>query len=267
MSASDSFLPAAWRPRLLIAIHVFCLLLLLSWLWQPTRDLWNQLDVWIFKLLNDPVHAGGWWAYTWAIGSMRITDVVAGVVMLLVTIKSGLVFTGPQVRRALFGFLGLLVLLLLIRVVFDRIVDIMDWQRSSASLMVEGSARLSEMFPHWEETWELKDRSSRSFPGDHASVLLTWALFMSAFARGWRLGLVWFVAILFMLPRLVAGAHWATDALVGSVLLTLLACGWAFWCTPLTRYVSDGLERLTLPLTSRLAKWPLLGRFSIISGK
>jgi len=34
--------------------------------------------------------------------------------------------------------------------------------------------QMSDYFPGLEKTWALKDRSSQSFPGDHAAVLLIW---------------------------------------------------------------------------------------------
>ena len=142
----------------------------------------------------------------------------------------------------------------------------MGWQRPSASLVVEGAARLTELFPTWEERWDLKDSATRSFPGDHASVLLIWAMFMSFFARNWRLLLVWSMAAIFMLPRLVAGAHWGSDALVGGVFLALLGLAWSCF-TPFAYKTSEWLEYVTQPLLKRLAKLPVLGRLSIISGR
>lgn len=255
-----------WRPRALLICHLAAALLLVSWLWQPSRQLWDGFDLWLFRLLNDPVHAAGLWAKVWAIGSMRPVDLGVGLVLLAVMLKADLVFAGAQVRRALFAFLVALVTLLLLRVGFAELVKAMDWQRPSASLVVEGSARLTELFPAWEELWDMKDSASRSFPGDHASVLLIWALFMSFFARNWRLLLVWAIAVIGMLPRLVAGAHWGADALVGGLLLALLALAWSCY-TPLAWRTSERLERVTLPITSRLARLPLLGRLSIVSGR
>jgi len=263
---SSTFINRHWHPRAMLVCHVVAAVLLATWLWQPTRELWNVFDLWLFKLLNDPVHAGGLWAHIWAIGSMRPVDAAVGVVMLAVMLKANLIFTGAQVRRALFAFLVALVVMLLMRVLFADLVEYMGWQHASPSLVVEGSARLTEMFPAWEERWDLKDSASRSFPGDHASVLLIWAYFMSFFARGWRLLLVWAITVIGILPRLVAGAHWGADAFVGGVLLSLLALAWSCY-TPLGYHASEWLEKVTLPITSRLAKLPLLGHFSIVSGR
>lgn len=263
---STQLLNTQWRPGALLACHIVALLLLASWLWQPTRELWDQFDLQLFALLNEPVHGAGLWAQIWAIGSMRPVDLGVGVLMLAVMLKANFIFTGAQVRKALYAFLGALLLLLLMRVGFAELVKLMGWQRPSASLVVEGAARLTELFPGWEERWDMKDSASRSFPGDHASVLLIWAMFMSFFARTWHLMLVWAMAAIFILPRLVAGAHWGSDAFVGGLFLALLALAWGCF-TPFAYRASEWLEKVTLPLTQELAKLPLLGRLSVISGR
>jgi membrane-associated phospholipid phosphatase len=261
---TTAFLNTQWRLRPLLACHVVALLVLASWLWSPTRSIWDEVDLQLFALLNEPVHAAGLWAKTWAIGSMRPVDMGVGVLMLAVMLKSDLVFSAAQIRKALFAFLVTLLVMLLFRVGFAELVKLMDWQRPSPSLVVEGTARLTELFPGWEERWDMKDSASRSFPGDHASVLLIWAMFMSFFARNWRLLLVWVMAAIFMLPRLVAGAHWGSDAFVGGVFLALLGLAWSCF-TPCAYKASEWLEKVTLPLTHELAKLPVLGRMSVLS--
>lgn len=259
-------LNAQWRTRALIIAHLLVALLFASWLWPATRLYWNHFDLWLFHLLNDPVHAAGLWAQVWAVGSMRPVDAGVGVVMLALMLRAGLVFPAAQVRTGLYAFLVALTVMLLMRVLFADLVEYMGWQHASPSLQVDGSARLTDMFPAWEARWDLKDSASRSFPGDHASVLMIWAMFCSFFVAGWRRLLVWAVAVTGMLPRLVAGAHWGTDALVGGVLLSVLGIAWSCY-TPLAFSASAALERLTLPLAKGLAKLPLLGSTSLIGGR
>ena len=43
-----SFINQQWRIRPLIACHVVALLLLASWLWAPSRALWDQFDLQLF---------------------------------------------------------------------------------------------------------------------------------------------------------------------------------------------------------------------------
>jgi hypothetical protein len=58
-------------PPPLLACHIVAPLLLASWLW----------------------------AKTWAIGSMRPVDMGVGVLMLVVTLKADLAFSGAHVRK------------------------------------------------------------------------------------------------------------------------------------------------------------------------
>jgi membrane-associated phospholipid phosphatase len=140
----------------------------------------------------------------------------------------------------------------------------MGWQHNSPSMVISGAIHMSDYFPNLEKTWELKDRSSQSFPGDHASVLLIWGMFMSVFAK--RIGqvvLIWGLALLFMMPRLVAGAHWGQDDYIGGVLLALLALGWGYY-TPFAAKVSAWLLRITEPVFRLLQRVPAINRLSVI---
>ena len=257
---------ASWRWRELIICNVVAALLLSSWVWQPTRQLWDTYDLQLFHWLNAPLATHPIWAMIWAIGNMRPVDAGVGLIMLITIIKSDFIFSGPQVRRALYAFLALLVLMLLIRMtLFSEAVKLMAWQRSSPSLNVEGAVRLTSLFPGWEQKWYLKDSSKQCFPGDHASVLFIWTALLLFFARGKALFFVWLLTILYLLPRLIAGAHWGSDVFVGGLFLSLVAFGWGFY-TPYVAKAQDLLEYSTAPMMRTLAKWPVLRNISFISG-
>lgn len=265
MNKPDLF-PARWRWTGLIICNLLAVALLASWLWQPTRQLWDLLDVRLFRLLNAPLSTSPTWAYIWALGNVRPVDIGVGLIMLGIIIKGNWIFAGAQVRRALFAFLTVLTLLLLIRVGLVELVKIMHWQRTSHSLTIDGAVRLTKMFPDWQVHWYLKDSSNQSFPGDHASVLLIWAMLLSLYARGRQLLLVWFLTTFFMLPRLASGAHWASDDFVGGLFVSIIAFGWGFY-SPYAAKTSDLLERLSVPVMQSLSKLPGLDRISLISGR
>ena len=87
---------------------------------------------------------------------------------------------------------------------------------------------------------------------------------MTVFAK--RIGqvlVIWGLALLFMMPRLVAGAHWGQDDYIGGVLLALLALGWGYY-TPFAAKVSGGLLRVTAPVFELMGGLPLLGRLSVM---
>ncbi|MFO2466174.1 phosphatase PAP2 family protein [Pseudomonas sp. 15FMM2] len=255
---------AKWNLGRLTLCNLLALGLLCFWLWPAGQMLCVVFDEWLFHLLNDPLATHPAWLHVWAVASLRPFDAVVGVILLALLIRGDWVFKAVEVRRAFLGFLSILLLLLLIRMLFSKLAAQLGWQHSSPSMVIGGAIHMSDYFPGLEKTWELKDRSSQSFPGDHASVLLIWVMFLSVFAK--RIGqlvLIWGLALLFMMPRLVAGAHWGQDDYIGAVLLALLALGWGYY-TPFAAKASGALERATRPVFRGLARLPLIGRLSIV---
>lgn len=248
-----------WALCNLVAVGLLCF-----WLWPTGQMLCVIFDEWLFHLLNDPLASNSTWLHVWAVASLRPFDAVVGVILLALLIRGDWVFKAVQVRQAVLGFVAILLLLLFIRMLFSKLAAQMGWQHSSPSMVIAGAIQMSDYFPGLEKTWELKDRSSQSFPGDHASVLLIWGMFMTVFAK--RIGqmlVIWGLALLFMMPRLVAGAHWGQDDYIGGVLLALLALGWGYY-TPFAAKVSGALLRVTTPIFGLLGKLPLIGRLSVM---
>ncbi|MDR9753288.1 phosphatase PAP2 family protein [Pseudomonas sp. SZMC_28357] len=255
---------ARWNLGRLVICNIVPVALLAFWLWPTGQMLCMIFDEWLFHRLNAPLANNPIWLHIWAIASLRPFDAVVGVILLTLLIKGDWVFLASDVRRGFFGFVAILLLMLLIRMLFSKFADYMNWQHSSPSMVIDGAVHLSDYFPGLEKTWELKDRSSQSFPGDHASVLLIWALFMGVFARSAaQFAIVWGLALLFMMPRLVAGAHWGQDDYIGGVLLAVWALGWGFY-TPYAHHVSVFFLRVTAPLFRLLVKWPLVGAMSVV---
>ncbi|WP_028693273.1 phosphatase PAP2 family protein [Pseudomonas cremoricolorata] len=252
----------AWGP--LAVCTLLPIALLCFWLWPIGHQLCLTFDEWLFHTLNAPLAESTTWRYIWTVGSLRPFDIVVGLIMLGLLIRGNWVFSAFQVRAAFFGFLVTLLLLVVIRALFSKWVDAMGWQHSSPSMNFPSAIHLSDYYPTLEQSWELKDRSSKSFPGDHASVLLVWALFMSLFSRRtWQHVVIWSLAVIFMLPRLVAGAHWGQDDYIGGLLMAILALGWSCY-TPLAAKASSALVRWTTPLFTLLQKLPLINRMSIV---
>jgi hypothetical protein len=162
---------ARWRGAGLIACNLIALLLLASWLWPRSRLLWDGFDAAAFQLLNAPLATNAAWAHVWGVCNMRPVDLGFGLIMLAILIKGNFIFAAAQVREALYAFVAVLVLLLLIRVgPLNELVKAMHWQRASPSLTVDGAVRLTVLFPDWVRDWRMKDSSGVSFPGDHASI-------------------------------------------------------------------------------------------------
>lgn len=262
----DLRIQATWRWPALLGLNLLALAVLLSWQLPASRALWDTANLWVFQTLNGTLNQHPLWDWLWALTSIRVCDILLGALMLTLLIHPGWVFGERELRPAFLHFLAMLAVLLVIRVLFTKAAVAMGWQHASASVQVPGAIRLSESFPGLERVFELKDRSSRSFPGDHASVLLLWGLFMALFSRGWKLVLSIALVLFFMLPRLVTGAHWLVDVAVGGLFIALTSFAWAY-CTPLGSWIAGGLERLCQPLLPLLRRLPVLGRLGVLRSR
>ncbi|HEX8542917.1 MAG TPA: phosphatase PAP2 family protein [Pseudomonas sp.] len=257
---------ARWNVSRLVLCNLIAIALLGIWMWPTGHALFTRFDEWLFHLLNQPLGQNAVWLDIWTVASMRPFDAVVGLILLSLLIKGEWVFKTIQARAALFGFVSILLLLLAIRTVFSKWLDHSSLQHDSPSMVLTDSVRLSEIFPTLEKNWQLKDRSSQSFPGDHASVLLIWAMFMSVFSRTLLQRLViWGLALLFMLPRLVAGAHWGQDDYIGGVMIALLALGWGYY-TPFAATTTNLLLKVTAPVFRLGEKLPVVKRLSVVRG-
>jgi membrane-associated phospholipid phosphatase len=262
---NDSLFSSHWRIKPLIALNLIAIMVLLSWLWQPTRVIWDAIDVMLFDNLNHPLASNLFLAKLWAITNMRPVDMGVGLILFGLLIKKNWALPAHQVRRAFMAMFALLVLLLLVRFGFDAILKALHWKRSSPSLALPEAVRLTQMFPDWTAHLYLKDSSEQCFPGDHASVLMVWLMLIWGFLRGAKLALACALTAFFMLPRLAAGAHWASDDLVGGVFLAFVAFGWGYY-SPYTAKTSAWLLKLTAPIFRLLAKVPLINRLAIVTG-
>lgn len=252
-----------WRLGPLLLCHVLAALILASWVWPASRQYWDQLDAAAFHLLNGSLGASAIWDSLWAVASIRVFDILVGAVLLTLLIRQDWLFTAQQLRPALFTFIGLLLVLLVIRLMFTKVATHLGWQHQSPSMYFVNAYHLSDRFPWLERVFEVKDRSSKSFPGDHASVLLIWGLFMALFARGAKLAVVAGITLLFMLPRLVAGAHWLSDDFVGGLVIAILALGWGY-CTPLASQIATLLQWLAQPAFTLAKHLPVVRQLAVV---
>ena len=239
-----TILSPIWRWPALVSCQAAALLLTVSFVWSPTRAGWDAVDASIFRLLNGSLALGHTWQQFWAYANWRPLDVLPAVLLMLVFVAS--IRRDERSRQlALWTYL-LLVGLCLIAVkpiAIFVVHDMLGYFRASPTLTLDAPLRLSVLVPGIAA----KDASPYCFPSDHAFVLMT---VMSLF---WFLGrrraavAASIIAIVFTLPRMVSGAHWATDTLVGGAVMTLVAVGWLF-ATPLHYHVA----RLCYPIVRRL---------------
>jgi len=232
-----------WRWPQLIGCHLAALILAATWLCSPTRALWDRLDILLFRMLNGSLDFGHGWQLFWAYANWRPVDGLAAVVLLLVFIHS-IRRDERMLQLALWSYLLLIGLCVIIvkPITLLLLHDTLEYYRPSPTLMVDASLRLSALVP----TVSAKDASPWCFPSDHGFVLLTFTSMYWYLGRRRAAVTASFIALLFTLPRMVSGAHWATDTLVGGAVMTLVATSWVF-ATPLHHHVA----RLCFPLVRR----------------
>lgn len=229
-----------WDMKRLLLWTGAALLLAGSWFWPETRVLWDALDVAIFRLLNATVAQNDAVAVIWALTGDRRFDYVSALIVLVIYM---IVISREDLARFRHGFAfgGSVAILLLVVVGLQR--ELIEYPRLSPTLVMDGVHSIRAYVP-----WSVaKEGSNTSFPGDHATVMmllaLTWGL-----GLGRRLGLLAAaLTLVFALPRMAAGAHWMTDALVGGGFVTLLTAA-VLLGTPALHYLQRFMRRLSDPV-------------------
>jgi membrane-associated phospholipid phosphatase len=241
LAISTSIPEKNWKLKTLLFSHIIVALLMGSLLWPLTRVYWEMLDIAFFKAINGSLSGHHNWQVFWAMANHKLADWVEDLCILgfwFVYIRSkqkSLRLRG--VAELLFCILYVAAILFFInKMVFREHLQI---PRNSPTLVVESSVRLSD-----EVTWmKVKDVSVSSFPGDHGTTALLFAATLSYFAS-WRMGLLASAYAAFLcLPRLITGAHWLSDIIVGSGSIAILLLSWVF-CTPLHKWIITALESL-----------------------
>ena len=91
--------------------------------------------------------------------------------------------------------------------------------------------------------FKTKDYSGDSFPGDHGLMLMIYAGFMLRYFGKKAFAVSCIILIIFMLPRIMAGAHWFTDIVVGSLSISLVGLSWVL-LTPVNDKCIDFLNKI-----------------------
>lgn len=204
-------------------------------------ETWSKIDIFFFRLVNEPLRDSHLLRTFWALANLRLADWFEDLCILGFCIaaiwKSQ---KGTRVKRgAQFFFCLLLTALtiLLVNRLFCR--DFLRLRRASPSMVVDQFVDISQSI-----SWiHFKVHSNKSIPGDHATTALMFAVSYAYLVRG-RLG---FLALLYgaflCLPRLTVGAHWLSDIVVGSGCIVMVSISWAFF-TPCADRVVSAIERV-----------------------
>ncbi len=222
-----------WHPIALICANLIAILLFASWLLEPTRSLWLVLDERIFWAANQSLAEGELWQQLWAVANHRAFDIVAALSMVLLYGHYVLFRQRENINRYIaIGLLLTIAITLMLQ--GSKLIPI---ERPSGTMLYTEALRLSELVPYIAT----KDISGDTFPGDHGLVLLLFAGFLIYnLPRSYGI-IAMLLAIIFTLPRLMSGAHWLSDELVGAIGLSALGLGWIL-ATPLHNRVVGWLE-------------------------
>lgn len=241
-----------WRLKHLLYAHLLIALLIFSLFFSPTHALWRGLDTALFNLINPSLEGPTWWQSFWACANHKWADWVEDLCILsffVAFVTSGSRFVRPRRVAQLIICTAYSATIIYF---FNRILvrDHIHFYWPSPSAVFDHAVHLSDKIP-----WiHIKDSSLKSFPGDHATTAFLFAGFYGYLARG-RLALYTGIyAALLTLPRLITGAHWLSDILVGTTSLVIFFLSWLFF-TPLFHILTNRLEAFFIRILTFKRKW------------
>ena len=231
-----------WKIKSFIICHVWAVLLIFSWLWPATRHLWDTIDDLTFTCLNQTLDWHVVWSFFWTILNQRLIDLIIFAIffsLFCLTFRQKTTKEGKLAQLTDTVSFGIYVLLTTVSIrIIQHYLPITD--RQSPSLIYDWAIRLSHQFP-----WiYCKDASGTSFPADHCYVIITLTVFLMTTTKQKRLRIIMLAVGTFLcIPRLIAGAHWLTDATIGSFPMALIILSW-FYFTPLRGWMNNKLGPL-----------------------
>ncbi|MDN3504697.1 MAG: phosphatase PAP2 family protein [Rhabdochlamydiaceae bacterium] len=241
-------LAGLWKSRRLIGFNVIVLLLITTWLVPSTRFFWDILDQKAFLALNKWIQTNPYWQTFWAMANHKNTDWLFDAIILYFI--GSYIYHAPshlKLRRLCEVTFTIILtastILLVNRFLFRDIITI---YRESPSLVTPMATLLNTVVP-WMET---KTSARFSFPGDHATTALMFIFAMNLLLDRPKAFFATLIGIFFILPRLIIGAHWLTDILIGSLSITMFIIAWTFY-TPLYHTFVTKMENILRTATKR----------------
>lgn len=223
----------------LLVCHALAAFLLVSLF--SSMSFWAFIDIPFFKWINSSLDGRPNWQLFWALANHKWADWVEDLCVLLFFFayvkQAGRGLRLKRIAELLICVLCIAAIIYFVNKTLFR--ENLKIPRLSPTLVVDPCVHLSDQI-----SWmKIKDVSSASFPGDHATTAILFAA-MFTYLAGGRLGLLAIgYAIFLCLPRLITGAHWLSDVLVGSGSIALVTLSWIF-CTPFFERCTTLLTRL-----------------------
>ena len=213
------------RLPLILLLNVAGLALFFSWYIPANHGFWFPLDSGLFHFFNQALVKSDAFLWLVAITNNRAFDgfslLAMGCLMLSFWLKE------DKAGRRRILIIGLVMLLFAVAI-NQLATAIIPVKRSSPTLFFTDIYRVSELLHI-----PTKDASRDSFPGDHGMMLLIFSAFMLRYFGkvAGIIGLI--IAVVFAFPRIMIGAHWLTDIVIGSMTVVLIGLPW-WLMTPLS---------------------------------
>lgn len=229
--------------RSFFVLHIVAIALIASLFLLPSTAVWHAIDTTCFTYLNSSIIEHPIQQAFWAFFNIKITDVFGASFLLGCFLMYIFEAQGQERRKRVAQLIYTLIWfelsILLCKQCITPICEHVRLSRHSPTVVMGGSVMLSEVAP-WVK---IKDSSYFCFPADHACIVFQWCAFLWYFT-GWKRGLfAYFFSFVFILPRLISGAHWLSDLLVGSTSIVIVALAFALY-SPLFNWIMTGLYRL-----------------------
>lgn len=210
---------------LILLLNAAGLALFLSWYLPVNHGFWFPVDSGIFHFFNEQLVKSKVILWLVAITNNRAFDGCSLLAMGCLILSFWLKEDATGRRRII--LIGLV--MLLTAVVINQLAQgLMPVKRSSPSLFFPNIHRVSELL-----NISTKDASKDSFPGDHGMMLLIFASFMLRYFGKKAFAVALIIVVVFAFPRVMIGAHWLTDIVVGSLSAVLIGVPWVLM-TPLS---------------------------------
>lgn len=217
----------------ILVLNVLGFALFFSWYLPEHHGFWFTLDKTIFYWFNERLVTNKALLWLVAITNFRPFDAVSLLAMGALYYSFWRRET-PQGRRRM---LAIGIAMLLTAVVLNQLGHLIPVSHPSPT----------KFFPDVNHVTTLtgiptKDASSDSFPGDHGMMLMIFACFMLRYfgRRAFLIALA--IVLIFATPRIMIGAHWFTDVMVGSLSVVLVGMSW-WLMTPGSDYLVNALYR------------------------
>lgn len=203
-------------------IGIYTLVIALLWVIEPFESGLQILDVRCAYFFNSLFTENSLIQSYWLFTNSRSMDWIFDLVTLGFFIYYILRGKDKDLKYRIWAAVFLLGYAVMIHCTRSSVFHFLKIRRDSPSLL------LSDLLSCSEEVVSFLGRveSGVSYPAGHAFTIIGMILSVIVL-MGRRAGLLYFlIAIVFLLPRLVLGAHWISDMYAGSAPLVFLSYGW-----------------------------------------